>query len=483
MWARIALVIVVVALVCAPAGASKVEGSFSYDGEAVSTVFPSFQYASAAAWNNGSSQWVRGTVDLGAGTYEVDGLAAGTWYVVVLVGPQDFAGRVTVWSNEVIGWETGFEVNDGATMTLDLECVYAYHITQPLDSGAVWPGSITDCPYGPPVADTFTFAWDPVPRAASYEVVVQRYSCGGSLASETSTPAALSVEIQQGQVAGEAFMTVEVRAWSSASELLTVVPYVRYGNGSGQSAYLHGSGGGGSGRFPHPSSSVFVPQIAHLPGVPPSVWSSDLILTNPTASPIAATLTFTPRDADGSTNFQTTSVTVPAGACRVFADVLSATLASSGAGSLEVSPATLEVTSRISTPRTGGGTYGQGYPAVGPDDVVYVGGPSTTLGAGGVSKGTTRTNLALVETWGESVTLTVRLTDRDGVELGTKTVNLDPYGNTQINDLVGQLGGPSTIAEGQVTVSVTSGGGRVAAVLSVVDQGSQDPTTLRLVRR
>ena len=58
-----------------------------------------------------------------------------------------------------------------------------------------------------------------------------------------------------------------------------------------------------------------------------------------------------------------------------------------------------------------------------------------------------------------------------------------PFGNTQINDVVGRFGGPSTLAEGQVTVTVHSGNGRIGAVLSVVDNTSQDPTGFPLVSR
>jgi hypothetical protein len=64
-----------------------------------------------------------------------------------------------------------------------------------------------------------------------------------------------------------------------------------------------------------------------------------------------------------------------------------------------------------------------------------------------------------------------------------KTGSLYPFGTTQINDVVAALGGPATMTEGQVTVDVLSGAGHVGAVLTLVDNGSNDPTTLFLVRR
>jgi hypothetical protein len=105
------------------------------------------------------------------------------------------------------------------------------------------------------------------------------------------------------------------------------------------------------------------------------------------------------------------------------------------------------------------------------------------LGTGGVSKGAFRANLALTEVWGETVDVNVSLLDRNGTLIGQKAISLLPFGNTQINDVVGKLGGPASIDEAQVEVEVTSGGGRVGAVLSLTDNGSQDPLTVPLWRR
>jgi hypothetical protein len=85
--------------------------------------------------------------------------------------------------------------------------------------------------------------------------------------------------------------------------------------------------------------------------------------------------------------------------------------------------------------------------------------------------------------WGESANVLVTVLDRDGAVLGTKAIGLQPFGTTQLNDVVGQVGGLATLAEGQVTVEVTSGGGRVISALSLVDAVSQDPTTLELEPR
>ena len=114
-------------------------------------------------------------------------------------------------------------------------------------------------------------------------------------------------------------------------------------------------------------------------------------------------------------------------------------------------------------------------------DLASLGGDVRRLGTGGVVKGAARTNLAIVEVWGEAVSVMVRLMDGEGRQLGQRQVELLPLSNVQINDLVSALGGPASLAAGLVTLEVVGGDGRVGAVLSVVDNASNDPTTIPLV--
>ncbi len=305
--------------------------------------------------------------------------------------------------------------------------------------------------------------------------------CDGLLTTETLDTTSLSVAIHQGVAPREAELLVRLRAISAGDRQLTIPPHISYDNGSADGTYFHPSEA--DERAVHPTSSVFVPQVAHLPGVAPSFWTSDLILTNPTASDALINLTYTPRDANGLTDYFTATVTVPAHASRVLADVVGSVFHQAGAGSLEVSPSAVVVVSRIATPASAGGTYGQGFPAVTPDQAASLTGSVTSLLAGGVAKGAFRSNLVLTEVWGEAVSLEVRLSDRDGASLGTTAVTLEPFETTQINDVVGKVAGLSSLTEGQVLVTVTAGSGKVAAVLSMVDSTSQDPTTIVLQPR
>jgi len=97
--------------------------------------------------------------------------------------------------------------------------------------------------------------------------------------------------------------------------------------------------------------------------------------------------------------------------------------------------------------------------------------------AGGVVRSPAyRTNLGLCEVWGESTEIRVSLWHHDGLLAGTTTVNLPPYGNTQINDLPGTLGGLDQMENGMVEVEILSGDGRVGAYLSIVDNLTGDAT-------
>ncbi len=482
MKLRFALFLFLSVVISGAADAAGLEGSLTYDLLPVKTSLPDFTCGSVAAFDS-SGQWTFGSVDLAAGTYAINGLTPGTWTVKVLLSTEECSGRVNPASGEFSAWATNFEISEETTMSLDLNGYYAYRVTQPRDSSEQWPGSVTGCPSGAPTPRHFTFAWEPVPRADHYDLVVSRYDCDGRIATEVVTFEENSVELELGTVSGEKFVLVALTARSADNHTLTLAPYIQFQNGSTNAVKLYLAEDDPGERLPHPTNSLFIPQVAHLGGVGSSFWTSDLILSNPTATGRVVTLVFTPRDADGLVEYETASLEIPAGGSRVLTDVLGNTLTTNGAGSLEVNPVFMEVTSRIFTTSPDGGSYGQGLPAIGPDDVVFIGGPATTLGTGGVVKGSFRSNLALVETWGESAQVTVVLLDRDGSEIGNKTVDLPPFGNQQINDVVGQLGGPLTLEEGQVAVTVNSGAGRVGAVLSVVDNASQDPTTFPLVPR
>lgn len=472
------LLVLSLALPAAHAAATTLTGSLTYAGLPVAETFTDLDHGIATAHNSATSTRLYGTADAATGRYEIDGLTPGRWSVRVLLGPEDLGSRILPRSGEV--GVTGYlDVGDVAELVLDLETGFAYRITEPFDSLDEWPGELTSCPSGPAAPPEVILAWQPVPLAVRYEVSVVHVSCGsGGLETTTLDTQGTSASIRLGGVAGEDYVGIALLAYSAGGHQLAQRPYIRYGRSLAEAIFLHL---GSDERAPHPPSSVFVPQVGRLPGVPPTFWTSDVVLTNPTASAVTAQLVFTPRDVNGLTTYLTATVDVPPAGCRVLTDVVGNLFATTGAGSLQVSPLALGVTARIATPGAGGGSYGQGLPVAGA--TVSGSGPVTALGVGGVARGPFRSNLVLAEVWGEPAELLVSVLDRDGAPLGSTVALLEPFGNTQLNDVVGLVGGPATLSEGQVVVEVTSGDGRVAAVLSLVDATTGDPTTLALEPR
>ena len=483
--AELATALIAAGALClaASAGAGAIQGLLRYNGQpATSTFGTAMRSGFAGAYNWTTLQWTIGTVDVAGNSYSIPNLAAAQYSVQVRLSPSASISDAVERGGDLYGGASSVTVGGSGTVTKDLDLLSAVHIVQPLDNLTVLQGSASVCPLGPEAPASFTLAWDPVPHAATYSVRVGHMSCAAALAWDWQNVTGTSAPVTQLTAEGEQYVMVYVDAYDAAQTELSVTPFVDYLGGTSANAYWVHAATTQVGRPIHPTNSKFIAQVAHLPGQSPTFWKTDLYLTNPASNAVTAKLRFTPRDSDGTQTYSETTVALPARASRTVADVLSL-FPASGAGSLEVEPAALEVSCRTYTPGAAGGTYGQGLLPVATDQLVWSGGPTTLLGSGAVSKGAFRANLALVEVWGESVDVNVYLLDRTGTVVGQKAVPLLPFGNTQINDVVGKLGGPATIEEAQVEVEVTGGNGRVAAVLSITDNSSQDPLTLPLWRR
>ena len=463
-------------------GAATVQGSLRYGGLPVTSTFTTMRSGFAGAINWTTMAWTFGTVNVAANTYSIPGLAQGQYGINIRLTTSASTSDNNARAGDLSGYFSTVTVGASGTVTENMDLLNAIHITQPLANSSVLQGSPTVCPLGPAAATAFTLVWDPVPLATSYYVNVYRRSCTALITGEQQIVTATSAQITQLAVQGEEYVELSIDAYDASQRELSTRPFVDYLGGTSVNAYYLHASTTPVGRQIHPTNSKFVVQVAHLAGKPPTFWKTDLYLSNPASTDVTAKLRFTPRDADGTQTYSETTVQLPARASRTIADVLSL-FPATGAGSLEVEPAAVEVSCRTYTPGAAGGLSGQGLVPVSDDQVAWVGGPTVRLGTGGVSKGTFRANLALAEVWGESVTMDVLLLDRTGTVVGQASVPLLPFGNTQINDVVGALGGPSTIDEAQVEIEVSGGNGRVAAVLSLTDNGSQDSLTIPLWRR
>jgi hypothetical protein len=458
-----------------PAGATTVEGSLTYAGLPLSDTFDNLQSALIQMYNADTGTGNTYIVQAGDSYQIPEELSPGQHAFWIMVSPRSGVQSIAHLSGDLSGASGTIDVPDQASFTLDFEMRYSVFLTQPLDSTATWPGNGCDCPIGALQPHTFTFAWEPVPHAVRYNVQAFRFDCTEIIHTDVYPATGLSMEISQRQVEGEDSVEVSVVAYDAQDRSLAVMPLIFLRDGCDIYGAFYTIE---DGRSPHSMGST-IAQVAHAQGVGQSYWTTDLTLTNPTASAVTTPLIYTPRGVDGLIDYQEAEVTVPAGACRTYKDVVSALFGDTGAGALEVSSSALIVASRTGTPASGGGSYGQGVVPISAGQILDEI-DDEALGGGVIGSSSARCNLALNEVWGEPATVRVELLDRDGNPLGSRSYSLMAYGNTQINDLVATLGRLSNLVEGQVRVRLTSGSGHIAATLFLVD-ASDDPSTVPLL--
>jgi len=462
----------------ATAAAATINLNTTYDGMAVSDTLPGYRYAAVAAFNQATRTRTTFEEEIIDGAVSID-LEPGTYNIGTIVAPDPLDGRSAAAPGDLRATIVGVEVPAQGTLELDSNLRYAVHITSPIDNGAPWSGNLLSCPEGPEVSSNFTLAWGPIPNATRYEVQLRRTDCNSVVEVLLVPAAATSLELTiDPEVADTLAFTI--RGYSDQGRQLVTNPRMAYDDASGDRLIVHALADGSRPR--QSTDSRVALQVARAAGVGTSFWTSDLTISNPTPALTTATLVFTPRGADGSVEYETATIDIPGGATRTIRDVVGSVFGiTTAAGSLELRPSTLQAWVRTATPANAG-SYGQGYPMVAPDDphTASLAGSSRTA-AGGVVRGEARTNFAVAELWGLETSIRVRLLDREGGRLGSIDITLRPFENRQINDIVQQLAGSSVeLTEGRVTVEVVAGGGRIAAALSIVDNDSDDPTTVML---
>lgn len=462
-------------------GSTVVSGNLTYDGSPVSAVFSEIGFGSVSAYNVGNSERTYGSVNIEQGTYSVE-LEEGIYNFSIVLGEDENTDSTSYLPGNLWGTKTNIAVGSGSEQTVDFPMYYFVHVVAPFDNedfGAQWGGSALECPYGPEVTPQFRLEWDPVPGVNRYEVLVQYFSCDALVQDDAfpTTNTFLDMVINPAVAENISFF---VRGHGSSVPPITAMPYLIYGNTGTNSHWLHAAAG--EGRPIHSTDSLFLLQVANLPGVGSSYWTSDVTLSNTGPSDVLAKLTMTPRGANGLADYTTKTYQVPAHSCRTIKDVVGSLFGASGAGSLEIAPSTLRAYARLATAGEEG-SYGQSFPsaAVNGESWASLAG-GKIIRAAGIIKGPFRTNLILAEIWGEPADVEVSLIDMNGVQLGETAIAIPAYGNIQINDVVRVLTGSAGLElhDAQVAVSVRSGGGRVAGALSLVDQESDDPVTIIL---
>jgi len=240
------------------------------------------------------------------------------------------------------------------------------------------------------------------------------------------------------------------------------------------------------GSHPAPApNTLIVPSISHADGVN-SQWQSDVRLFNNTQDDQQYTLTFIPTGTDVTTaEVHSTTVELDPGDTTALDDIVNTwygygALTDGLAGTLQVTPVTPgtpgQKTAIVSSKTynvAASGTLGQFIPAIPYAQFVGLG---SKLSLQQIAQSANfRTNVGLVEGSGQPVGLTLRVYSTNGSKVSTDIpINLAAGQQVQLNSFLANNGIPS-LADGRISVEVTSGSGKVAAYASVIDNTTQDP--------
>ena len=219
-----------------------------------------------------------------------------------------------------------------------------------------------------------------------------------------------------------------------------------------------------------------VPGVAELNNGPSSNFHTDMRLFNASSTAVPVTLSYFP--GFGGARPADLHITLNPGEVKAFDNVLPSLwqlTATGGAVAIDApSNASLVVTARTFSRNEDGGTFGQFIPGVTAADGVGAG--ERALEVLQLEQSDQyRTNLGLVETTGNPVTVEIVGTTANKITARTEAT-LSPNEFRQIGLIFQQLGFSGASYQGRVSVRVIGGGGRVAAYGSVVDNKTIDPT-------
>jgi PKD repeat protein len=225
---------------------------------------------------------------------------------------------------------------------------------------------------------------------------------------------------------------------------------------------------------PAVAGTWLLPSSARASGVN-AFWTTDLVVMNLAAEPASVRLKFLGHTGAGSAGPEMT-YTIPAHATQTFTDVLSTVFGvTSDWGPILVrsTVSTLVVQGQTWTSAGGGGTYGQSVPALGAAETLG----ATARAIVGVRQGADfRTNLVLANLKETAATVDVALLLPDGTTSTTRTVDLGPWGFSQLNvetDL-----GVASIVGGSFLLTCSTAACQVAAYASLIDATTGDPRSI-----
>jgi hypothetical protein len=190
-----------------------------------------------------------------------------------------------------------------------------------------------------------------------------------------------------------------------------------------------------AGAFNIGDTTVIIPIIGRFSGVPPSQWRTDVFIAN--HSTVAKTLTLNFYVSGGSK--LTAGVPVGTFSTVTLRDIVLNTFGQTvAAGQLEiVSPnqSGFEARARIYNAGSTIGEFGQSVPGVGTN---YLSRQAFMYGLSGINGNRVNVGLANPNTF--VVTGTLRFSDKNGVDLASTSVTLQPHETRQYNDVFTAFG-------------------------------------------
>jgi CubicO group peptidase (beta-lactamase class C family) len=222
------------------------------------------------------------------------------------------------------------------------------------------------------------------------------------------------------------------------------------------------------------SNRIHVAAAARSQGAENSVWRSDLGLLNPGDQVVEAEVIFHSSGRDDVAM----NVSLASGEHRLLDDVVGR-LGGEGSGSVEVTADQPVLVSSRTYNQSPEGSFGQYLDGIGDEN---------TFGAGAKlwlaqlkQNEDFRTNIGVYNTGDVQAVVRVHLYDADGSALATAQRTIAPGKRIQLQEPFDRVAGRDDITSGYAVVEVGTGRG-ITAYASVVDNRTNDPTTVRTAR-
>ncbi len=223
-------------------------------------------------------------------------------------------------------------------------------------------------------------------------------------------------------------------------------------------------------------SPLFVPAAAHVTGAADTDWRTDLEVYNSGTVQAQYEIALLPRDGN-NTSPQTVPFSLLPGRSIRYNDVLFTVFGFTGAASLRIDVSAGEVTVSSRTyNQTDAGTYGQFIGGAPASRAIAFGqeGRIIQLTHNQSNSSGYRTNVGFLNCTSLTILVRVDLYRWDGIFLGTRNFQLDPYSFIQRDRLFGVVT-QDDVPDGYVVVQTLTPGGKFFAYASVVDNRTGDP--------